>query len=217
MLYKYHGAEAAVAQGLLTGCSPSTDLTTCVGPRRKESRNRAHLKDRFGTITLGITFSVSSCALPTACFADCISSLYLGSWCASLGVQIPLTVLLLPAHANFHVKDSHNPINHERNGLNFCFSKNEQILTWKGGAKSCAIWNNSWFHHSTSSDLRNNRQVSRVFSKEAPRPALPAAPMAHTLHVKRQCPCLAPSPYRWIWFYYELLYPNEQLLSLHSI
>lgn len=44
---------------------------------RKESRNRAHLKDRFCPITPWITSRVSSYALPTACLADCISSPYL--------------------------------------------------------------------------------------------------------------------------------------------
>lgn len=180
VLYQYHGAEAVMVQSSLTGCSPSTDLTTCAGAKRKESRNRALLKDRF----LPRNSLNHIHALPTACFAGCIISLYLNSWSASPGVQIPLTVLLLPAHANLHVKDTHNLINHESNGLNFCSSKNEQILTWKVGATSCAIWNNSWFHHCNSSGLRNNSQVSRGFSKEAPRPALPAAPMAHTFHVK---------------------------------
>lgn len=125
--------------------APSTDLNNCAGAKRKESRNGAHLQDRFCLITPWITFRMSRYALPTVCFVDFVSSLYSNSWSASPGTQIPLTVLLLQTQLSRI--PINNPTNHESNGLNLCSSKNEQILTRKVGAKSCAIWHNSWFHH----------------------------------------------------------------------
>lgn len=101
---------------------------------------------------------------------------------------MPLAFLFLSADAKLYIKDTHIPLVMKiMDSISAPLRMSRHCLSHgKVEDKSCGIENNPWFHHYNSSDIRNNSQVYRITSKEAPSPALRAACMAHVLRFIRR-------------------------------